>query len=85
MTFTAADPGASCFSSISRTTYRSFDRGGSHFIVLDTEMPGQASRIAGEQLEWLKNDLASADGAWHIFVALHRPSLAGGESYGRFA
>ena len=56
-----------------QTTYRSFDRGGSHFIVLDTEVPGQESRIAGEQLAWLKNDLASADAAWHIFVVVHRP------------
>ncbi|MGQ9730001.1 MAG: metallophosphoesterase family protein [Candidatus Zipacnadales bacterium] len=51
----------------------SFDRGGSHFIVLDTEVPGQESRIAGQQLEWLKSDLARALHASYIFVVLHRP------------
>ena len=56
-----------------RRTYFSFDWGGSHFIVLDTEMPGQESRIAGDQRIWLKRDLAAAGEAWHIFVALHRP------------
>ncbi len=54
-------------------TYRSFNWGGSHFIVLDTEVAGQESRIAGEQLEWLRQDLAGAEDAWHIFVAIHRP------------
>lgn len=54
-------------------TYFSFDMGGSHFIVLDTEEPGKESRIADEQRIWLKKDLASAQNAWHIFVALHRP------------
>lgn len=53
--------------------YFSFDWGGSHFIILDTEVPDQESRIAGKQLEWLSRDLAGARQASHIFVALHRP------------
>jgi len=53
--------------------YFSFSRGGSHFIVLNTEEPGLESRIAGKQREWLKRDLAAAKDASHIFIALHRP------------
>jgi 3',5'-cyclic AMP phosphodiesterase CpdA len=40
---------------------------------LDSETPGQESRIAGEQLQWLRRDLAAAANAACIFVALHRP------------
>jgi 3',5'-cyclic AMP phosphodiesterase CpdA len=53
--------------------YFSFDWGGSHFIILDTEVPGEESRIAGKQRAWLSQDLAQARGASHIFVTLHRP------------
>jgi 3',5'-cyclic AMP phosphodiesterase CpdA len=53
--------------------YFSFDWGGSHFIILDTEVPGQESRIAGEQLDWLKRALPASQRAAHTFVALHRP------------
>jgi 3',5'-cyclic AMP phosphodiesterase CpdA len=56
-----------------RRLYFSFDRGGSHFIVLNSEAPGQESRIADEQRIWLKKDLAAAANASHIFVAVHRP------------
>ena len=51
----------------------SFNWAGSHFIVLNTEVPGEESRIAGQQRAWLKQDLAGAQAAYHIFVALHRP------------
>jgi 3',5'-cyclic AMP phosphodiesterase CpdA len=51
----------------------SFNWAGSHFIVLDTEVPGEESRIAGKQLAWLRQDLAGAQRAYHIFVVLHRP------------
>lgn len=53
--------------------YYSFDRGDSHFIVLDSEYIGQAARITGEQLEWLKQDLHKSRSARHKFVFLHRP------------
>lgn len=51
----------------------SFNWAGSHFAILNTEEPGRESRIAGQQLTWLKQDLAGAQTASHIFVALHRP------------
>jgi 3',5'-cyclic AMP phosphodiesterase CpdA len=65
--------GNALFLQFFRRLYFSFDRGGSHFIVLNTEVPGEESRIAGEQRIWLKKDLAAAGKADHIFIALHRP------------
>lgn len=53
--------------------YYSFDFGGSHFIVLDTEIVGQAGRIAGDQLAWLKADLDKSQRAHHRFIFMHRP------------
>ena len=53
--------------------YYSFDREGSHFIVLDSHIIGEEGRIAGEQLEWLKEDLRKARGAAHRFVFVHMP------------
>ena len=62
--------------------YFSFDWAGSHFVILDTETPGQESRIAGEQLEWLTRDLNAARNAAHTFVALHRPLFPVGSHRG---
>lgn len=53
--------------------YYSFDRGNAHFILLDSEIPGQEGRVKGEQWEWLVNDLQGASDAAYVFVALHRP------------
>ena len=53
--------------------YYSFDYEDSHFIALDSEVVGQAGKIAGEQLEWLKDDLQKSRAARHKFVFLHRP------------
>ena len=53
--------------------YFSFDRGGCHFVILDSETPGQAGRIAGSQWEWLQADLRQHQDAALTFVALHRP------------
>jgi len=53
--------------------YRSFNYGGCHFIILDTEEPNREGRIAGKQLQWLKQDLAAYEDARLTFVALHRP------------
>ncbi len=63
--------------------YFSFDWGGNHFVVLDTEVPGQESRIAGDQLDWLKRDLANSQQAAHTFVALHRPVFPVGVHKGK--
>lgn len=53
--------------------YYSFDVGDSHFIVLDSEVVGQAGRVMGEQLDWLRDDLHKSRAARHKFVFFHRP------------
>jgi len=53
--------------------YFSWNHKGCHFIALDSEIPGQQGRITGEQLQWLKEDLAEATSARRIFVFLHAP------------
>jgi hypothetical protein len=52
--------------------YYSFDRGPAHFIVLDSYLVGEECRIAGEQLAWLKKDLAESPAEFK-FVFLHAP------------
>src|SRR5262245_45160529 len=64
-------------------TYRSFDYHGLHFITLDTEEMDEAGRkrdrIAGKQLEWLKDDLEKNKNAKLILVFMHKPIwLSGG-------
>ncbi len=58
---------------LSERLYYSFDYKGSHFIILDTEIIGQAGRIGEPQISWLKEDLESSKGASHIFIFMHRP------------
>ena len=54
--------------------YYSFDTLNSHFIILDTEIPGQIAAIIGEQLAWLKHDLQTRPpAAQYTFVFTHRP------------
>lgn len=53
--------------------YYSLDYGGSHFIMLNTDIVGQAGKIAEPQLSWLKQDLETHKDAPHIFVFMHRP------------
>ncbi len=53
--------------------YYSFDKGDSHFIVLDGDVNGEEGKITGDQLAWLKDDLYKARAAGHKFVFLHRP------------
>lgn len=50
----------------------SFDRKDCHFVVLDSEDQTAPNQIAGEQLAWLRADLAVARGK-RIFVFLHKP------------
>lgn len=52
--------------------YYSFDHGNSHFVILDSEIVGQAGKITGDQLAWLRSDLQKSKAA-HKFVFLHRP------------
>ena len=51
----------------------SFDRANCHFIILDSEIPGQQGCIKGRQWQWLLKDIQAAQDAGFIFVALHRP------------
>lgn len=53
--------------------YTSFDYKDSHFIILDSEIVGQEARVTGDQLKWLKNDLAMSQNADHRFVFIHQP------------
>jgi predicted phosphodiesterase len=53
--------------------YYSFDYENCHFIILDSEIVGQTSRITGDQLVWLKDDLRKSKSAGHIFVFFHKP------------
>ena len=53
--------------------YYSWDYEDSHFIALDSEVIGEAGRIMGDQLDWLKQDLQKSRAARHKFVFLHRP------------
>jgi 3',5'-cyclic AMP phosphodiesterase CpdA len=63
--------------------YYSFDLMNSHFIILDTEVPGQEGGIVGEQLAWLTQDLqTSAPSAQYIFVFTHRPVFPQGHYRG---
>ncbi len=51
--------------------YYSFYHDDTLFIILNTELPGETSRITGEQYEWLKRELEKP--FKYKFVFLHRP------------
>lgn len=53
--------------------YRSFDYGNSHFVLLDSEIPHEESRVMGNQMVWLKKDLGKNMKAAHRFVSIHQP------------
>ncbi|MEE9455745.1 MAG: metallophosphoesterase [bacterium] len=53
--------------------YFSTDYEGVHFIILNTELPGEVASVTGEQLEWLKEDLEENKKARAIYVFMHRP------------
>jgi predicted phosphodiesterase len=64
--------------------YYSFNKSDSHFIILNTEVPGQVEEIAGEQLAWLKRELQTyADSAHYLFVFTHRPPFPQGRYRGK--
>lgn len=56
--------------------YYSFDNGDTHFIMLSSEIPGQAGLITGNQKSWLEQDLASTTKTW-IVVGFHRVMFSG--------
>jgi 3',5'-cyclic AMP phosphodiesterase CpdA len=53
--------------------YYSINYGNSYFAVLDSEIPGQTSKITGEQLKWLARDMEKNRARVHKFVFVHRP------------
>jgi hypothetical protein len=54
----------------------SFDIGAYHLIGLNTDEVNREGRVTGEQLEWLKEDLAASAGVQGIFVFMHRPMFS---------
>ena len=61
-------------------TYRSFDAGGYHFILLDAiEVTRDELQYRGfvspEQMEWVKADLAEVDAATPVVLVTHMPLL----------
>lgn len=62
-----------------RQRYRSFDRAGWHFIVLDSTFArgnDYTARLDEEQFEWLARDLADVPAATPVLVLSHIPILA---------
>ena len=66
----------------SKKLYYSFNLNESHFIILDTEIPGQEGGIVGEQLAWLTQDLQMSASAPYTFVFTHRPVFPQGHYKG---
>lgn len=59
--------------------YRSFDRAGWHFIVLDSTYPHESGYIAKldeDQFDWLKEDLSRTPKETPILVLSHIPILS---------
>ncbi len=53
--------------------YFSFNMGGCHFIVLNTDGAHTSGMVDDRQLQWLRADLAAREDALFTFVALHQP------------
>ena len=53
--------------------YGSFTVGPWHFVSLNTDEFWLEGRVSGDQLEWLRGDLAEHKDAAGIFVFMHRP------------
>lgn len=59
--------------------YRSFDRAGWHFVVLDSVQPqgdGYTAKLDEEQLAWLGDDLKKVAGKAPVLVLSHIPILS---------
>jgi hypothetical protein len=71
--------GSEVFRATFGPAYYSFNLGNCHFIVLDTEQPGETGRITGKQWDWLVQDLQQAQALpkaqrpRFTFVTLHQP------------
>jgi len=64
--------------------YYAFEYGNSLFIVLDTDLVGEAYLVTGRQLTWLRGMLELGRGYRHVFVFLHKPVVTyeGGDTLG---
>lgn len=61
--------------------YRSFDRAGWHFIVLDSTHPapeggGYIAKLDDEQFDWLEKDLEATPAETNVLVLSHIPILS---------
>jgi 3',5'-cyclic AMP phosphodiesterase CpdA len=59
--------------------YRSFDRAGWHFIVLDSVLPqgdGYIGKLDEAQMDWLRADLGSVPATTPVLVVSHIPIFA---------
>jgi 3',5'-cyclic-AMP phosphodiesterase len=62
-----------------RDRYRSFNRAGWHFVVLDSVSPqenGYQARLDEEQFEWLRADLDATEKTTPILVLSHIPIIS---------
>lgn len=60
--------------------YRSFDRGGWHFVILDDIQPNAEGgwytpRLDEEQMNWLRTDLKKTDAKTPVLILSHVPIL----------
>lgn len=60
------------FEKTDRPPYYSFDKGSSHFIVLNTALAESYGELDPHQKRWLERDLLSSQGRQHIFVFMHK-------------
>ncbi len=56
--------------------YGSFDVGNYHFVALNTDEFWKEGRVADEQMDWLRTDLAAHRDASAVFVFMHRPMFS---------
>ena len=58
--------------------YFSFDYGGVHFVILNTEdsWVGDVFQCSTEQITWLQTDLANVEDDTFLVVAFHRPAYS---------
>ncbi len=71
--------GAPVFRSFYGATYRSFDYGGYHFVLLDTSVEGQPDAVLSRaQIRWLEQDLARISPESPVIVFSHHPLGDGG-------
>jgi len=57
--------------------YHAFAYGDSAFILLDTDIVGEANNIMGRQKEWLENILRDTQGFRYRFTFMHKPAYSG--------